>query len=284
MVNTRTASPIRTYFSALASWPRAFGYMRQSGLLRYHLAAPVVLAMLTWAGWALTSGLTGFLQENLDRALTRIGLNPDTVSDSPDAWWTDVVLWGATQLDWMIEWATVLLVLWIKLKLTKYVLLTLMAPFMSAVAAAVRQRETGHALPFSLGQLFRDLMRGVRTASVLLAAELALTLALALAGLWMTVFAAPLAVLLSPVLLLAGWTIGAYFYGAAVFDAVYEQSGLSWASSLRQGWADRGRLLGIGTVFSLLLATPYLGVVLAALMGPIPCTVAAARLTFTPSP
>ena len=284
MVNSRTASPIRTYFSALASWPRAFGYMRQSGLLRHHLAAPMVLAMLTWAGWALTSGLTGFLQENLNRALTRIGLNPDTVSDSPDAWWTDVVLWGATQLDWMIEWATVLLVLWIKLKLTKYVLLTLMAPFMSAVAAAVRQRETGHSLPFSLGQLFRDLMRGVRTASVLLAAELALTLALALAGFWMTVFAAPLAVLLSPVLLLAGWAIGAYFYGAAVFDAVYEQSGLSWASSLRQGWADRGRLLGIGTVFSLLLATPYLGVVLAALIGPIPCTVAAARLTFTPSP
>ena len=84
-MNSRTASPIRTYVSALASWPRAFGYMRQSGLLRYHSAAPVVLAILTWAGWALTSRLTGLLQETLDRALTWVGLNPDTVSDSPDA-------------------------------------------------------------------------------------------------------------------------------------------------------------------------------------------------------
>ena len=97
----------------------------------------------------------------------------------------------------MIEWATVLFVLWIKLKLTKYLMLTLMAPFMSAAAAAVRQRETGQSLPFSFGQLFRDVFRGVRTASALLAAELAVTLVLALVGLWLTAFAAPLAVLLS---------------------------------------------------------------------------------------
>ena len=161
-MNSRTASPIRTYVSALASWPRAFGYLRQSGLLRYHFAAPVVLAMLTWAGWALTSRLTGLLQETWTAPWLGWA-EPRHRVRLAGSWWTDVVLWGATQLDWMIEWATVLLVLWVKLKLTKYLLLTLMAPFMSAVAAAVRERETGHALPFSLGQLFRDMMRGVET-------------------------------------------------------------------------------------------------------------------------
>ena len=134
----------------------------------------------------------------------------------------------------MLEWGVALLVLWLKVKLTKYLLLTLMAPIMSALAGAVRKREVGSAPPFNAGQLLRDLLRGVRTSSVLLLAELTLSLALALSGLLLTVFAAPLAVLLSPPALLAGsWMVGAYFYGAAVFDAVYEQDGLDWRTSIR---------------------------------------------------
>ncbi|MEC8758667.1 MAG: hypothetical protein VXX70_03865, partial [Bacteroidota bacterium] len=98
------------------------------------------------------------------------------------------------------------------------------------------------------------------------------------------VFSAPLAVILSPILIALCWLVGAYFYGAAIFDAVHEQSGLDWRASIRQGWRDRFSLVGIGTVFSMLIAVPFIGVFLAAFLGPMPCTVAAARLTFTPTP
>ena len=278
----RIVRPIRDVLAAVRAWSRAFRYMGQAGLNRYHLIGPAALAAISLVGWGFTGWLADEIRAAVLQGMTAIGLDPNTLSSSPGDWWTDVLLWGATQLDWMLEWSISLLVLWLKLKVTKYLLLTLMAPFMSALAASVRKRETGQAIPFSLSQLLRDLLRGVRTAATLLLAELSLTLLLALAGLLLTVFAAPLAVLLSPLLLLIGWAVGAYFYGAAIFDAVYEQAGHDWRSSIRAGWADRYRLLGIGAVFSALIAVPFAGLFLATFLGPMPCTVAAARLTFSP--
>lgn len=258
--------------------------MRSTGLRAYHLAGPAVLAAITLASAGLSKALAEAIRSAVIDGLAALGLSLDTLAASPDAWYTDTLLWGASKLDWMLEWGVGILVFWLKLKLIKYLILTVMAPIMSALAGAIRQRLTGQAVPFTLAQLAKDVLRGIRMSVVLLAAEMALTLAVAITSLLLTVFAAPIALLLSPVLLILGWSIGAYFYGAAVFDAVYEQGGLSWRSSLQQGWTDRGRLLGIGAVFSLLLSIPYGGVLFATLLGPIPCTVAAARLTYTPAP
>ena len=272
------------FTATIRGWWRAFGYMSQHRLRAFHLAGPAAILAITVAGLGLTGWLTRTIQQGLDRGLRTLGLDPDTLTASSDAWWTDTLLWGASRLDWALEWCVALLVLWLKVKVTKYLLLTLMAPFMSALAGRVREVETGTSLPFTLSQLLRDLLRGLRTAASLLAAELILTLTLSLLGLLLTVFAAPLAVLLSPILIALGWLVGAYFYGAAIFDTVHEQSGLDWRASIRQGWRDRFSLVGIGTVFSMLIAVPFIGVFLAAFLGPMPCTVAAARLTFAPTP
>ena len=107
-----------------------------------------------------------------------------------------------------------------------------MAPFMSALAASVRKRETGQAIPFSLSQLLRDLLRGVRTAATLLLAELSLTLLLARRPVVDRLCRAAGGAAV-PLLLLIGWAVGAYFYGAAIFDAVHEQAGHDWRSSIR---------------------------------------------------
>lgn len=282
--NSRMLAPARQFLLALGGWWRAFGYMRHHGLRRFHLAGPGALLLITWAGIGLSERLSAWLRSSVLEGLASLGFNPEPLAASPDAGWTQVLLWSASLLEWMLEWGVALMVLWLKVKVTKYLLLTLMAPIMSALAAAVRNRETGTSVPFSVRQLMRDLLRGLRTATVLLSAEIALTLVLALTTLLLSILAAPLAFLLSPVLLVLGWVIGAYFFGAAVFDAVYEQAGLDWSSSLRTGWKDRYSLIGIGAVFSLLLAVPFIGVLLATLLGPMPCTVAAARLTFHPVP
>lgn len=277
-------APLRQFLGALREWWLAFGYMGRNGLGLYHLAGPLAMVGITWAGFGLTGMLTSWIRTALLDGLNAIGLGPDLLFESPDAWWAEVLLWGASQLDWILEWGVTLLILWLKVKLIKYLMLTLMAPFMSALAGAVRKRETGEAPPFTASQFLRDLARGIRTAAILLMVELTLILFLALTGFLLTIFAAPLAILLSPVLLASGWMVGAYFYGAAVFDAVYEQAGLNWRTSLRSGWKDRYRLLGIGAVFSILLAIPFIGVFLATFLGPMPCTVAAARLSFSQSP
>ena len=262
----------------------AFRYMRSHKLSGYHIAGPAVLTAITLASAGLSKALAGALRSAVVDGLATLGLDMDTLSASPDTWYTDTLIWGASKLDWILEWGVSILVFWLKLKLIKYVILTVMAPIMSALAGAVRRCETGHAAPFTLAQLARDVLRGVRMSVVLLTAEMALTLGVAITSVLLTVFAAPLALLMSPVLLFLSWAIGGYFYGAAVFDAVYEQDGLDWKSSLRKAWTDRGRLLGIGAVFSLLLSIPYGGVLFATLLGPIPCTVAASRLTSSPAP
>ena len=283
-LRTPVLAPLRQFLGALREWWLAFGYMGRNGLGLYHLAGPLAMVGITWAGFGLTGMLTSWIRTALLDGLNAIGLGPDLLFESPDAWWAEVLLWGASQLDWILEWGVTLLILWLKVKLIKYLMLTLMAPFMSALAGAVRKRETGEAPPFTASQFLRDLARGIRTAAILLMVELTLILFLALTGFLLTIFAAPLAILLSPVLLASGWMVGAYFYGAAVFDAVYEQAGLNWRTSLRSGWKDRYRLLGIGAVFSILLAIPFIGVFLATFLGPMPCTVAAARLSFSQSP
>ena len=276
--------PLREFLSSLRGWWQAFGYMKRQGLRAYHLAGPAALTGIALAGFKLNRFLSQWIQSTLLYGLKRLGAEPDHITTAPKGWWNDILTWGANGLESLLEWGVVLLMLWLKIKITKYLLLTLMAPFMSALAGAVRKRETGTVTPFKATQILADLVRGFRSAVVLFTIETGLTLCLAATGVVLSLLAAPVAVLLSPALLVIGWMVGAYFYGAAIFDAVYEQEGLDWRASLRAGWSTRYRLLGIGAVFSALLALPAIGVLIAALLGPIPCTVAAARLTHSPSP
>ena len=260
-------------------WWRSFAYLKRHGLTQYHASGPAVIVGLAIAGVALSHWLTEQLKASFRHAVTN-WLPTDT---SSGAWWDEALLWGSSKADWLIEWGVLLVVLWLKVKVTKYLLITLMAPFMSALAAAVGQVETGMDMPFSWKGLVRDLLRGIRISLVLLLLELALGVALWMTGLALTLFTGPLVVLLSPALLLTSWVVGAYFFGAAVYDAVYEQGGLDWKTSLRAGWQQRGHLIGLGAVFSLFMAIPFIGPYLAALLGPVPCTTSAARLFFSPT-
>ena len=154
--------------------------MRSHKLRGYHIAGPTVLTAMTLASAGLSKTLAGALRSVVADGLATTGLDMDTLSASPDAWYTETLLWGASKLDWILEWGVSILVFWLKLKLIKYVILTVMAPVMSALAGAVRRRETGHAAPFTLIQLAKDVLRGIRMSVVLLAAEMTLTLAVAI--------------------------------------------------------------------------------------------------------
>lgn len=260
-------------------WWGSFGYLKRHRLLHFHLSAPAVLVVLALAGWWLSGWLTTVVSDSI-HAVVEEAL-PAPSAPGQQAWWHGALLWGSSRLDWLVEWGVLLFVLWVKVKATKYLLITLMAPFMSALAAAVATVETGREFPFSWSALLRDIARGIRLSAVLLLMELALGLGLWVSGAALTLLAPPLAVVMAPVGLLLSWLTGAYFFGAAVHDAVYEQAGLDWRASLRAGWSQRGHLIGIGAIFSLWMAYPIVGPYFAAFLGPVPCTVAASRLYFS---
>lgn len=267
------------FFSAISGWWMAFSYIRTHRLQRFHFVGPIIFFGIWWSGSAFAQWLTQQVQAQLGEDLAA---QRQAIPESEE-WWGQASYWMSKSADWLIEWGIWLLVFWLKLKVTKYLLLTLMAPFMSAVAGKVRNIETGQSPPSSFAQFIRDIGRGMRTAVVLFFSEVGISLILGMAGLTVTLFAPALSVITSPVCLILGWIIGAYFYGAAVYDAVFEQAGLNWRQSLAKGWDNRGSLLGIGVVFSGFLTIPILGVILITLVGPIPATVAAARQHFSAS-
>ena len=155
-------------------------------------------------------------------------MNPDDLGTSPDAWWTDAYLWGASQLGWMLEWGVALLVLWLGVKLTKYLLLTLMAPVMSACRRRAKA-EVGSAPPFNAGQLLRDLLRGVRPLRSCCSPN------------WACPSRSPSpasphrvrALAVAPRPAAGSWMVG--FFWAAVW-LMHEQDGLDWRTSIRRGW------------------------------------------------
>ena len=265
-------------WSAFPMWWRSFAYLRQHGLRRHHLAGPAVLAVLTLLGWWFADHLTGTLKTRIHEQLDPWLAPPDADPVNEAPWWSWSSEWITGALDTLAEWTVLLAVLWLKVKVLKYLLITIMAPFMSLLAADVIRTETGQSSPPSLLAFLRDLIRGLRISFVLLTMEISLGILLWAIGFAAALLFPPLAVVLSPLLIAASWLVGAYFFGAAVFDAPYEQSGMSWGASLRTGWKARGHLVGIGLIFSALLAVPFIGAYVAALLGPVPCTTAATRL------
>ena len=283
-----TARNLGEVLRALPMWSQSFAYLRQHGLRHYHLAGPAVLLGLTGAGWKFSEWLSDWVTQFLHgllgiataEATSEVTAPPSTLSNT----WNDLLMWGNEQVDSLVDWGVFLFVLWLKVKAAKYLLITLMAPFMSALASAVRSVETQSEIPFSWKGLLKDLIRGIRISFVLLFMEIALGLLLWILGIGLTLTTGPLGILLSPLLVALSWLAGAYFFGAAVFDAVYEQAGLGWRESLKTGWSQRSHLLGLGAIFSLLLGIPWVGPYVAALLGPVPCTTAAARLYFRSTP
>ena len=274
---------VKDVAAAWKAWLSAFGYLRKQRLQAYHWVGPSAILLITWVGWVFSEAIRQAAKVQLSKGLSHLGIDAASLEQS-DGWAGSIALWAVSQLEWILELGIILLIFWLKLKITKYLLLTLVAPFMSLLAAAIRFRETGQSSPLTASGLIRDVFRGLRTALSLFLFELALTIALAISGLLLLLLAPPVVAILSPVLVALSWAVGSYFYGAAVFDAVFEQQGINWRNSLREGWSRKGHLLGIGMVFSLLMAIPLIGPIVAALIGPIPCTAAAAKLTFSSAP
>ena len=113
--------------------------------------------------------------------------------------------------------ADLVVLLVVKIKLTKYIVLVVMGPLLAAVSEAVETQITGASVSFSWGRWTKDAVRGLRSAALLATFEWSLTLML-----WAVGLAVPV---LSPFTLSLAWTLGAWAYGASVMDYVWEREG-----------------------------------------------------------
>jgi uncharacterized protein involved in cysteine biosynthesis len=164
---------------------------------------------------------------------------------------------------------------WLKIKLLKYFVLAFLGPVMSVISDVTEEKLTGVKRPFSLKKFIREVFRGIRTALLYLFIELFLALLLLVVALvagWVFPVLLPF---IAPLEVIVAFTIGAFFYGAAALDYVWEREDMGAFGSLGMAFKSRRLAVGIGVPFAIWMAIPIVNFTLAPIFAPALATVAA---------
>ena len=164
---------------------------------------------------------------------------------------------------------------WLKIKLLKYFVLAFLGPVMSVISDVTEAKLTGVKRPFSLKKFIREVFRGIRTALLYFFIELFLALLLLVGALvagWVFPVLLPF---IAPLEVIVAFTIGAFFYGAAALDYVWEREDVGAFGSLGLAYKSRRLAVGIGVPFAIWMAIPIVNFTLAPIFAPALATVAA---------
>jgi CysZ protein len=146
----------------------------------------------------------------------------------------------------------------------KYILLTIASPIYAYISERTAEILTGQSYPFSINQLIKDILRGIRLSLRNIFKQTILTLLL-LALSFIPVLGIFTAVLI--------FFIDAYYYGFAMLDYNCERKKMNYQQSLIFVKAHRGLAIGNGVVFYLLFLIPVLGIILGAPLSAIAATI-----------
>lgn len=157
-------------------------------------------------------------------------------------------------------------------KFRKYLVLALMAPLMAWLSEKTDEILRGSTSSFKMSRFFRDLFRGILIAIRNFFLELIITLFLLGMSLFISLFLPLLSILLLPVISIAIFLTGAYFFGFSVMDFSNEKNSRGLRESARYIRKNSGIAFVTGAIFSLFFSLPLLGVTI----GTVTCTVSAA--------
>jgi uncharacterized protein involved in cysteine biosynthesis len=164
---------------------------------------------------------------------------------------------------------------WLKVKLMKYLVLIFLGPVMAMLSELTEQKITGVVRPFTLGNFLREVFRGIRTALLYLFIELCLAILLLIVALVVGFMFPILLPVIAPIELCIAFVMGAFFYGAASMDYVWEREGAGAVESIRMAFKSRRLAIGLGSVFAVLMAIPIVSFTLAPIFAPAITAVAA---------
>lgn len=235
----RFFTAIKTAFS---SYLEALAFINTHKMYRYFLWPIVMHIVLFLLGFSGVSYLTD----------TTIEFLKSFVAENPDAWYNSEILTGVLAVT-----------LWIFLRIFffiafayvgGYVVLMLLSPILSIVAANTSENITGTKIPFQMGQFLNDILRGLSMAVRNFLYQLVITLALLIIGF------IPVLGWLSPILLFG---VSSYFYGFSFIDYGLESKQLNYGQSVRFVQQNKTLSIGIGLPYVILLLIPFIGLILA---------------------
>jgi CysZ protein len=213
--------------AGLSAYGRAFDMMSKLGLWRFAFI-PMVLTLLLMS----IIGLAAYgLSDNLGNILI--------------AWWPWD--WGNKIVESVGAWLGGLLIVLLGILILKYLILIVVAPFMSLLSERIEAKLTGSIKnhKFTFAKAIKDMVRGLRLALRNLTRELILTLIFVLLGL------IPIFTWLSPVLI---FIVQSYYAGFGNADYTLERH-FNLKQSVSFARQHRGLMIGNGAIFMLLLMT-----------------------------
>ena len=214
-----------------------------------------------------------------------VGKGLDAVSHSARMWLIERVTlslddslfgWLVEGLEVTVEGGLWLLTVWLGFKFTKFVVLIALSPIFALASEAVANVLKSDHVQWRELDWRQSLVRGIRSAVLLVFFEFGLSLLLFFGCVALPFFVPVLGFLtiLFPVLsgLLSTW-----FYGAAALDYAWEKQGYGSSEGLRASWEFRGATMGIGLPFYAAMTIPLVAIVTGPLFGGLVCVVAGLR-------
>lgn len=252
---------IRTYFK---SW----GFIVRNGMMHYYLY-PLLFIILFSVFATFGIGM-------LDDLITPLIQDLIGVEELPGAsWWDKTRAFFSKMSTYLVSFVIWVSLLYVYFKINKYVILIVMSPVMALIAEKTDEKLTGQEFPFSATQFVRDIWRGILIAVRNLFLEIILTLAILALNAIITVILPPLTVITTPLVTIALFVIGAYFYGFSTMDYTNERYRLNVSESVGVIRKSKGLAIANGAIFSLWLIIPFIGTYLGAIFAPVTCTVGA---------
>ena len=215
-----------------------------------------------------------------------VGKGLEAVSDSAQQWLMDRVTlalnestygWLVEGLEVTVEGVLWLLTVWLGFKFTKYVVLIALSPVFALASDAVANALKSEKVVWQGFDWKQSLVRGIRSAILLVLLEIGLSSLLFLGCIVLPFFSPVLGflTLLFPVL---SAVLSIWFYGAASLDYAWEKHGYGASKGLHASWKLRGVTLGIGLPFYAAMTIPLLAIVTGPLFGGLLCVVAGLRV------
>jgi len=242
--------------SGLSAFSEAMSFIRKNRL-RHYFIYPLVLSILYWiGGYQAIDTLT---QSVSDSIYGRLDLEPRKVEEGTFSFFWSIV---ETMKGWYNDGYTAILsfvvriMMWILLFVVgKYILLAALSPVLALLSEKSEEILTGKQTPFNVGQLIKDVGRGILVALRNFFAELGM-----LTLLWLTTFIIPI---FAPLTLILAFVISSFYYGFSMIDYINERDRKGLRESFRFMRQHRGLTIALGIGIAAGMAIPLIGFIVA---------------------
>lgn len=249
----------------VSTWLKSFGFIFSKGLAHYFLyplAFAIIMSLLVAHG---ISGAVNYVSSWVYDFFDVVALPEEA------GFWDTLASWAAEAS----KWATIIILnvifYYVYIKVNKYIILILMSPIMALLSERTEEILTGEKYPFTWSIFIADVWRGILIALRNMMLEFGWIVIVGFGGMLVTAVFAPLSLIYAPIAGILLFVVGAYFYGFSTLDYNSERKRLKLRQSAEFVRAHKGIAIANGSIFTVLLWIPFLGVIVA----PITCTVAA---------